>query len=354
MRPQNLTSIQSLRGIAALAVCLAHLHAVEAKFGGSALLGNWALSGFAGVDLFFVISGFVMVWVTRADQGHVRTLPRFWLARSLRIYPLWWLVLTAVVVVWLIQPGWVYASHLTDPDILRSYLLLPAKELPLHAVGWTLIHEIWFYVVFGLLLTAPKWILPFLLLAWGVLVSGAAMLMPSPADPFFSLVRHPLTLEFILGALVGIAASKGQFPAPLLMLRGGAFIIILAIASSLDNPLAAFEGEWSRVFYFGIPSALMIWGVVGIEKDGYKSPQWSQSLGNWSYALYLIHVPVFVGVGRLAAPVAQTGLLDNIVLLIVALAGAILAAYCLHIGFERPIGKLAHRLLERLATNKPA
>ena len=346
--PPNLTSIQSLRGFAALAVCVAHLHAVETKFGGAPLLGNWTLSGFAGVDLFFVISGFVMVWVTRADQGKAAALPRFWLARALRIYPLWWLVLSAIVAVWMIKPAWVYASHLTDPDILRSYLLLPAKEFPLHAVGWTLIHEVWFYLVFGFLLLAPKHLFPILLALWAGIVTSAALALPNPTDPFLALIRHPLTLEFILGAGVGILATRNIFFVPRLMKLLGAFILLLIVLTIRDNPNIVFEAQWPRVAQFGLPAALIIWGSVGVELTEKRiSAPWSQALGNWSYALYLIHVPVLVAVGRLAAPLSREGPIDNIVVLIVALAGAITASFVLHLMFERPVAKLVQKLMKQ-------
>jgi exopolysaccharide production protein ExoZ len=344
----NLTSIQSLRGFAALAVCLAHLHPVEAKFGGAPLLGNWAILGFAGVDLFFVISGFVMVWVTRTDQGSAQALPGFWLARFLRIYPLWWLVLSAIVAVWMVKPGWVYASHLTDPDILRSYLLFPAKELPLHAVGWTLIHEVWFYLVFGLLLLAPARLFPILLALWAAIVTSAALAMPVPSDPVLALIRHPLTLEFVMGAAIGVVATKGLFPAPRLMLQFGCFVFLLSALSIRENPAAAFEAEWARVWLFGLPSALIIWGWVGLEQQNHNhTPRWTQALGNWSYALYLIHVPAFVAIGSLATPLSRPGPIDNILLLAVALAVAIFAAFVLHILFEKPLQRLSHKFLKR-------
>ncbi len=329
-------------------MCLAHLHAVETKFGGAPLLGNWALSGFAGVDLFFVISGFVMVWVTRTDQGNAGSLPGFWLARFLRVYPLWWFVLSAIVAVWMVKPGWVYASHLTNPDIIRSYLLFPAQELPLHAVGWTLIHEVWFYLVFGVLLLAPPRLFPILLALWAAIVTSAALAMPKPLEPILSLVRHPLTLEFIMGAGVGLLASARIFPVSRIMLQFGCFALLLSVISIRANPPAAFEVEWVRVWQFGLPAALIIWGCVGLEiQSRSRSPQWSQALGNWSYALYLIHVPVFVAAGRLAAPLSREGPLDNLALLVIALAGAITAAFILHIVFERPIAKFFHNFIDR-------
>jgi exopolysaccharide production protein ExoZ len=344
----NLTSIQALRGFAALAVCVAHLHAVETKFGGAPLLGNWAIAGFAGVDLFFVISGFVMVWVTRADQGKPAALPAFWFARFLRIYPLWWLVLSAVVAVWMVKPAWVYSSHLTDPDVLRSYLLFPAKELPLHAVGWTLIHEVWFYVVFGLLLLAPARLFPVLLVLWAAIVTLTALIWPTPDSPILALVRHPLTLEFILGAAIGLLATRGVFPVPRVMLQLGCFVLLLAVLSIRTSPQAAFGSEWTRIALFGVPAAMIIWGWVGLERtNATTAPRWCQALGNWSYGLYLIHVLVFVALGRLAAPLSREGALDNMALLVVALSTAIFAAYMIHIMFERPIQKLASSVIRR-------
>jgi peptidoglycan/LPS O-acetylase OafA/YrhL len=339
----SLSTIQTLRGVAALMVAIAHLHSVENRFGGTPLLGNWALAGFGGVDLFFVISGFVMVWVTRAGQGNPSALPGFWFARLARIYPLWWLVLSALVAVWMVRPDWVYASHDSSPELWKSYLLVPDQELPLHAVGWTLIHELWFYLVFGVMLLLPVRWFPAALAIWAILTAAAASILPSPENPFVALIRHPLTLEFILGAAIGLLCQRQIFPAPRLMVQFGAFWMLLSALALRENAPAMFGQEWPRLFYFGIPAALLVWGCVGLEQDGYQSPQWSKSLGDWSYALYLIHVPVFAALGRLAAPFSRPGPLDNLILLTVALAAAIVAAWILHVGFDKPIQKLAAR-----------
>jgi exopolysaccharide production protein ExoZ len=343
----NLTSIQSMRGLAALVVAAAHLHSVELKFDPSPLLGNWAVVGVGGVDLFFLISGFVMVWVTRASQGMPKEVPRFWLARVLRIYPLWWLVLSALVAVWLVKPGWVFSSVTGTPDLLRSFLLLPATNPPLHAVGWTLIHEMWFYLVFGFILMMPARLLPALLACWAVFVVGAALAFPKPADPVLNLIRHPLTLEFIAGGAIALLASKRNLPFARIMLQVGCLLLLLAALSIRENPPLAFIDEWTRIGLCGVPFAMILWGWVGLEQVGGYSPRWSQALGDWSYALYLIHVPVFALVGRLGKPLSQQGPLDNIILLAIALTLAIFAAYVLHVLFERPLQKLSHRWLKR-------
>jgi peptidoglycan/LPS O-acetylase OafA/YrhL len=324
-------------------VAIAHLHSVESRFGGTPLLGNWALAGFGGVDLFFVISGFVMVWVTRADQGKAASLPSFWFARLARIYPLWWLVLSALVAVWMVKPDWVYASHESSPELWKSYLLVPDKELPLHAVGWTLIHELWFYLVFGFMLLLPARWFPAALAIWAIVTVAAASVLPTPENSFVALIRHPLTLEFILGAVVGLVAQRRIFPSPRLLVQVGAFWMLISALALRENAPAMFGQEWPRLFYFGIPATLLVWGCVGLEQAGYESARWSKSLGDWSYALYLIHVPVFAALGRLAAPFSSPGPLDNMILLVAALAAAIIAAWILHIGFDRPIQRLVAR-----------
>jgi exopolysaccharide production protein ExoZ len=336
-----------MRGLAALVVAAAHLHSVELKFDPAPLLGNWAVVGVGGVDLFFVISGFVMVWVTRASQGISSDVPRFWFARVLRIYPLWWLVLSALVGVWLVKPDWVFSSVAGSPDLLRSYLLFPGTNPPLHAVGWTLIHEMWFYVVFGFVLMAPARLLPTLLALWGVSVIGAALALPKPLDPVLNLIRHPLTLEFIAGAAIALLATKRTLPFARAILLTGCLLLLLAALSIRENPPAAFVDEWTRIGLCGVPFAMIVWGWVGLEQAGGVSSRWSQALGNWSYALYLIHVPVFALVGRLAKPLSRPGSLDNIALLVVALAIAIFAAFVLHTMFERPLQKLSHTWLKR-------
>lgn len=339
----TLTGVQMLRGLAALAVAIAHLHAVELKLGGPVFFGDWALAGFGGVDLFFVISGFVMVWVTRQHHGKLQKIGQFWFLRFLRIYPLWWLVLGAIFAVYLVRPEWVYQSHASNPNVLTSFFLIPDKDLPLHAVGWTLIHELWFYLVFGILLFFPKKILPIFLGAWGALIIACLFANYSPIDPWLKLIRHPLSLEFIMGAGIGVLACSKKFanPRALVFIACAALIISIIITSTSAQDFFAHESN--RVFLFGVPCAILVWGIVGMEQKGYSAPKPLRALGDWSYALYLIHVPVFAAIGRLARPFANDGVIDNILINIVALATAIFAAFILHQLFEKPIMKLARR-----------
>ena len=342
----DLKSIQMLRGIAALLVAFAHLHAVEAKLGGPIIFGTWSLAGFSGVDIFFVISGFIMVWTNKKNHGQISKVPRFWFLRIARIYPIWLLICGAIYGVWLIHPEWVYQSHHSKPDILKSFLLLPQKELPLHAVGWTLVHELWFYVVFGFLLLIPKQYFPIGISIWASILIFLTIIGFAPQSSELRLITHPLGIEFICGAIVGLIASKipAQF-GRLILITG---LVLTIIGFSHVTPIANdfFARTNDRVIWFAIPFALIVLGLIKIEENGWEAPNNLTRLGDYSYALYLIHVPVFASIGRLMARFSNPdSIVDNLIFCVISLVVAIIASAILHKLFERPIMKMAHRLM---------
>src|SRR5687767_4316208 len=172
MSDKKLNSIQVLRGIAAMTVVASHLVPLERKYFGEQLLPHFFDLGVSGVDLFFVISGFVMVTVTRGRRGGWRTL-EFLYSRATRIYPTYWFYFFITLCVFLAMPHWVNASENHQADLWRSFFLFPGQHLPLVLVGWSLILELWFYVVFaGLLLLDERMRLPALAI-WAVIILAA-------------------------------------------------------------------------------------------------------------------------------------------------------------------------------------
>ncbi|MGZ8144984.1 MAG: acyltransferase family protein, partial [Methylosarcina sp.] len=147
-------SVQTLRGIAVLGIVGFHAMAIEKKYsGGDRLLPDFFRLGQSGVDLFFVISGFVIMSVTRGRFGCPRETLRFLWGRLTRIYPAYWFYFFLTAAIFFIRPGWVNTSQGRHPEFISSFFLLPADRLPLVMVAWTLIHELWFYLVFSVLLT---------------------------------------------------------------------------------------------------------------------------------------------------------------------------------------------------------
>jgi peptidoglycan/LPS O-acetylase OafA/YrhL len=122
----KIQNIQALRGIAVLAVVLFHFLYIEEKYGGSeTLLPDVLQFGMIGVDLFFVISGFVMVTVTRGKFQIPKQAFRFIYHRLIRIYPIYWVYSLLLLIVYFIQPTWINNAQWNQVDILASFLLLP-------------------------------------------------------------------------------------------------------------------------------------------------------------------------------------------------------------------------------------
>lgn len=367
----KLNSIQALRGIAALAVFLCHLIAIEEAHAGRAQkLTDFWINGAHGVDLFFVISGFIMVWVAADLKRGVGAAGAFLYARITRIYPLWWLFAGTMAVFLIIFRGVPWDVVRLEPagidgptHLLKSFLLLPQPEHPVLGVGWTLVHEMYFYLGFALLilLVPRKWRLAGLL-AWATAVTMGALagLTNTFGNTIVELIFYPMTLQFVAGALVGYAIKAGwrRLAAPLAVL--GALGLIasflefdIALAESLApalgyDQLPQFGGHWRRTFVYGIPAALLIYGLVALEIErglGRYIPKLMVSLGDWSYSLYLCHVLVISAVGRVTygALSPQSPLATGTYLILVTFATILTAALTYQL-FERPSIRFFKRL----------
>lgn len=343
---RRLGNIQALRGLAVLAVVLAHLLSVESKYAGDRLLGNVFSTGLSGVDLFFAISGFVMVYVAWKTAPGLRSAAAFAFARIGRIYPLYWIVSLVVLGLWLVRPQWVFASN-PDVELVRSFLLWPAPHPPLLAVGWTLIHEMYFYLVFTLLvLLAPRWRLPALLL-WGALVLAGALAGAGQGGPVLRLLFHPLSFEFLFGAFAALALNRFDGRGWAMALWAGALLFAGACLLSLHAG-PQFWVNWPRAASFAPASALIVYGATGAEGAGKVFSKALVWLGDQSYALYLSHVLSISALGHLWALFAQPGPLDNIVMLPVLFAGALIGGEILHRFVEQPLLSLVRRWRRRL------
>lgn len=305
-----IANIQSLRGMAAMLVVLFHLASLEANYGhGYRLLPDaWAI-GMSGVDLFFVISGFVMVTVTRWRFGLSGEPLRFLLRRATRIYSLYWFFSLLVLAVFLIGPGLVKRS-LQDGgvDLVSSFLLLPQEGLPMLMAGWTLVHEMYFYLVFTLLLLFPKRLLGRLLAGWAVAVVYTSLTIPAAGNATLRLISHPLTLEFIAGGFAALSVHRHSPQTTARCLLAG---IVLWLAGYLLHIGLGYSLEpsgWLRVLVFGMPATLVVHGLAALEIDsGWTLPAWSVRLGDASYSLYLSHVLVMGALARVGTALPQAG-----------------------------------------------
>ncbi len=279
----KLQTIQALRGLAALLVVIYHTRSLEGlsinHIGGSELplVGGLFENGYAGVDLFFVISGFIMVWVTQGQPAHPRTSLEFLFARVGRIYPVWW-AFAGIMTIYMvlahgISPnggGWEVISRGAPlaPYLLNSFLLIPQPDFPILGVGWTLIHEVYFYAVFTLMLLVSRRLWPLVLMAWGVAVvagSLAGLSGPFASTPLM-LLFYPMTMEFIFGAAAALMVTSGiQWRPGLLSLVAVLWLLGAMCFQGIETDATL---QWGRVVWFGLPSTLLIFSLATLEIQG--------------------------------------------------------------------------------------
>jgi exopolysaccharide production protein ExoZ len=259
---QKLRSIQVLRAVAACAVVVLHAYP-EAH----APIGN-AGYGAAGVDLFFVISGFIMASVA---QG--RTAGQFLRDRLWRIYPLWWVAVLP----------WLFMVPRGPTFILSSLSLWPIYAggyyVPVLKVGWTLSFELLFYLGMTLAI-ATRAAAPLALYALFLL--GAL----TTANPLLHFIGNPMALEFLMGVLV---ARLPRHRALGLLIPLGLSLFALT-SPGIGDVEASLGPQWalSRVLQWGVPAALVVWGVLSLERlFKHRRFDLPVAIGDASYSIYL-------------------------------------------------------------------
>jgi exopolysaccharide production protein ExoZ len=280
-------SIQALRAIAAWLVVLHHVHQFLFGFVATSI-GGWfiATKGSVGVDLFFVISGFVMVVALRGDH----TAPGDFLWRRLiRIAPAYWFWTAVFVAVLLAFPALIRDPFRLDSLHLALSLAFLASLFddhffPVLSVGWSLNFELFFYLLLagGLLLAnrmriphLERWVVP-------VLILGFVYAYPWRL-PGVTMVKSKMLLMFLMGHALALSHLGGwlrrpRWLAPLLIGAGVAIILVT---------------ERNEFVLRGLACTAIVWGCLCLE-ESIASVRWLARLGDWSYSTYLVHVVVLL------------------------------------------------------------
>jgi exopolysaccharide production protein ExoZ len=338
-------SIQVLRGLAALLVVLFHLRIVEGKYGqGPLLLGTPVGYAYNGVDLFFVLSGFVMTTIAAGSYGSPREAGRFLLRRGWRILPLYWLYTTLVLVLMLVAPGMANTSS-HEQSVLASYLLWPQAGLPLLTVGWTLTHEAFFYLLMAVAIAfARARHLPWLLGGWAVATVLAHAWPPASSTPWAAVLSSPLSLEFIVGAFVGLYWR--HLPAWLaLPVMALGLAIFLGAMVWFAGPPAQDVPVLQRALWFGLTSSLLVLGAVRWEQQARpRFPRVLTLIGDSSFSLYLGHVFVISAAGRLWQYSGWTSApWQHGVFVLVAVVASVIVGWVSWRLLELPLQRMARR-----------
>jgi exopolysaccharide production protein ExoZ len=327
-----LLNVQALRALAVILVVFVHIEALAVMAG--AAPGVFAF-GNAGVDIFFVISGFIMVFTTgRRPMGPLAFLS----ARLQRIAPLYWSVTLVVFAVAVLAPRLLQTTRADPLHLLASLLFIPFQRgdgtvRPVVFVGWTLNFEMAFYILFALGLVWRRRLLgAFLTMA----VLASAVLWGQIAHPtgvagaFYS---SPMALEFALGMLLGLAWPRLSDARPAAIFLGLAAIVALAFILAAPTLLPGAE----RLLVFGLPATVIVWAALSLEKAGLVLRwEWAKAIGNTSYAIYLSHFFVAQAVIVAARKLGVHGVWPAAGLGAFTFVGVVVVGLGLHHGLEQP------------------
>lgn len=274
---QHFDSIQLLRGIAAFFVVLEHIRFLNC--------------GAFGVDIFFCISGFMIMYTTQENTGF------FLRKRLIRILPLYYIMTLGTFLLLLLFPGMFEQTTANPSSLIKSLLFIPFDIgggilQPLVRIGWTVNCEIFFYLVFWLAFHIShrfRGLICTLLL--GAVVLTAQLLPVSFAPLVF--YGNPIMLEFALGMFTFRAAKllfdwkqNNRLPG---ISFGIALLTSIALLAGLvlSKPHINILG-FRRLLYWGLPGMLLVLSffLLGLWK---KMPSIGVMLGNISFSLYLIH-----------------------------------------------------------------
>lgn len=296
---REILSVVYLRAICAVFIVLFHAAGRDDVLGSGPLEQIFAL-GASRVDIFFVISGFVLFIATSSRGGEPPGA--FLLRRIMRIAPLYWVFTLALAFAALGWPKLFPNLKPTAPDIALSLLFIPHfsasrpdKIWPIVVQGWALTYEVIFYLVFTAALFARRisWLPVIAALFIGLVLAGIVL---QPESAVGLTITDPVLLEFLGGALFGQAWLNGWR----MSLKAAWSLLILAIVGLAFGTWAAQIWLPLRAAFLGIPALMIVIACVMLDANRpWRKIAWVQEIGHASYSIYLIHGIVISVVARL-------------------------------------------------------
>ncbi|WP_434622528.1 acyltransferase family protein [Azospirillum sp. B2RO_4] len=295
---------------------------------------------YIGVDFFFVLSGFIILTAHYENEEGLSSLKRYSIKRLIRIFSPFLPISVFLVTAYSINPH-IGIAERKNFSVLSSLFLIPAPRPPALPASWTLIHEMVFYTIFSLYFLCRKYFLA-AISVWAIIIAAR---LPVHWEFFTGLTFErflgPINLEFMGGlvcAYIWRKVDAGRTAGSVLLLAG---VISFAGVLCLDLP----KMRWLLLF----PFSLILLGGCYLEKAGaIRTPRLFLLLGDASYAIYLIHMPlfslVFRAVPALNRHTVKLGTANEWAMTaFAALIASILVGVLYHRLYERPVIRFLHR-----------
>jgi exopolysaccharide production protein ExoZ len=333
--------LQAGRALAAISVAAFHLSILMGleRYGGDAAFRDLTRHGFRGVDFFFVLSGFIILFAHLDDIGQPRAWKEYVNRRFVRVFPIYWLYTAGFVGLLLLGFGTyaTFPTNITDWLTTVTLVRFSAVEPPL-SVAWTLFHEVAFYALFSLLILDKR--LGIVALAiWGLLCIALYDYPLEAERTPWNVYTAAYNLFFLLGMGACWLYRRGgkgfaEFGA------GLCIAIFAGITLGLPNNLSPL--------ILAIGFALLVAGATKMELGGYlKVPGFLNFIGNASYTIYLAHIPILGLLMKIAMASGLYAAAGARVTYVVVLAATIATGCLAYVLVERPLLALLRKRRER-------
>jgi exopolysaccharide production protein ExoZ len=331
---KQIISIQYLRAVAAAGVVVHH--ALGPPFVNNGFAAPTSI-GEAGVDLFFVISGFI-IWVTTGARA--LSPAEFVQHRVVRIVPLYWICTFAYLAMQLASRN---TEAISLAALARSLLFIPTYDPQLaqkisafYFLGWTLMYEMFFYALFAIVLLIPRPRQLASVIAALVCLSLLGAVVPFQGGMSYAYTS-PLLLEFVVGCLLGALYLNGVLPGTAI----GVLLAVIGAAALLGTEWRPPDGLYERTLFWGAPAALIVFGALCAENAvRRRASGLLVLLGDASYAIYLSHVLILLIFNLIVQRLKISVDFRALVALYLFVGGAIAIAG----------GVLVHRFIEKPVT----
>ncbi len=335
-----LISVQYARAAAALLVVIGHISGFSAFQ--SASMTHF---GGVGVDIFFVISGFIM-WETSKDQSPTDFMRR----RLARIVPPYWFYTTLLVLLALTAPAWTPNIELSTEALLGSYFFIPYTDHrglmnPILLQGWTLNLEMYFYIVFALSLFLSDRRMRFLAVSVFFVIAILIGLVADSSWAAISRFTSTILLEFVMGMIVSVVWQRWKIGFP------AAVAIFLASVAALVYAEMRLQSSGINFIVFGVPAAFLLLALLNMETFLARRPlPWLVATGDASYSLYLAHPFVLSAVHMIFQRWLQTyfgsdGMVLAIAFATTAVVASLIVSHISYLLLEKPAGRFVLRQL---------
>lgn len=329
---KHLYSLQALRAIAAISVIYYHISATP-KFGAF------------GVDMFFVLSGFVMAMVVASNQS----ARIFAIHRIARIIPLYWVLTSCIFILAIIKPELLAATTANFGNYLKSLFFIPyfredGEFYPLLLVGWSLNYEMFFYLCIWIAMSISKryyLLLTFALMGFAYVVLGK-VIDHHVLNYFF---RSPLLLEFVFGMLTFFLYRH------VASIKVNAFyLLIIALLNYIFMAYTeVHNSNLNRIFMWGVPAVILLMSFIYLEESIFVQYKTKLSvllnIGDASYAIYLSHLYIVLGIKRVVSHHVDAINIYSPLGILITVVMSLIFGHLIYIFCDKPLSLMAKKML---------